>query len=296
MGEHRPAGERGEVVSSCWAQITDRSRAPTVSAVPRDGCGATVWLTGLPGAGKSTLAYTLARELADEGTAAHVLDGEVLRQGLTSDLGFSREHRGENARRVAHIALILAEAGVVALVALVSPYAADRQRARALHEEAGSAFVEVWVDTPLAICELRDPKGMYRRARRGELPELTGVDAPYEAALEADVRLRLPSLSKSVETVRAELSARGVARRSAEAGSGSAGLDNSPEVMLTLREREVLGLMELGLTNKEIANRLSIKLATVKNHVHNILDKLKADRRGKAVALARSRPQTLRRA
>jgi adenylyl-sulfate kinase len=142
--------------------------------------GATVWLTGLPASGKSTLAVEVEALLVGAGRPALRLDGDNLRHGLNGDLGFSAEDRAENVRRTAHAAALLAEAGVVALVALVSPYAADREAARAVHEAAGLQFVEVFVATPLSECERRDPKGLYARARAGELPGLTGVGDVYE--------------------------------------------------------------------------------------------------------------------
>jgi bifunctional enzyme CysN/CysC len=149
--------------------------------------GATVWITGLPASGKSTLAAALELRLVESGRPAYLLDGDNLRHGLNGDLGFSEADRAENVRRAAHVARLIADAGVVALVSLVSPYAAERARARALHDEAGLPFLEVWVDTPLAECERRDPKGLYARARAGELPDLTGVGAPYEAPTAADL-------------------------------------------------------------------------------------------------------------
>ena len=142
--------------------------------------GATVWLTGLPSSGKSTVAAAVEARLLGEGRPAYVLDGDNLRHGLNGDLGFSADDRAENVRRTAHAAALLAEAGVVALVALVSPYKADRETARAIHEASGVPFHEVWVSTGLAECERRDPKGLYARARAGELPGLTGVGDVYE--------------------------------------------------------------------------------------------------------------------
>jgi bifunctional enzyme CysN/CysC len=149
--------------------------------------GATIWLTGLPASGKSTLAVEIEALLIGAGRPALRLDGDNLRHGLNGDLGFSADDRAENVRRTAHAAALLAEAGVVALVALVSPYASDRATARAIHEGAGVPFHEVWVATGLAECERRDPKGLYARARAGELQHLTGVDDPYEPPDAPDV-------------------------------------------------------------------------------------------------------------
>jgi len=143
--------------------------------------GATIWLTGLPASGKSTLAAALEQQLVAADRPAYVLDGDNLRHGLNGDLGFSDQDRAENVRRTAHVARLMADAGLIALVSLVSPFAAERDRARALHAQDGLPFFEVWVDTPVEVCEQRDPKGLYARARAGELSGLTGVDAPYEA-------------------------------------------------------------------------------------------------------------------
>ncbi len=138
----------------------------------------TVWLTGLSGSGKSTLARNLERALADRGYAAFVLDGDTVRGGLCSDLGFSGADRMENIRRVAHVAAMMNDAGLIVITAFISPYRLDRRRAR---EVIGSErFVEVFVDSPLDVCEQRDAKGLYRKARAGELPEFTGITAPYE--------------------------------------------------------------------------------------------------------------------
>jgi adenylyl-sulfate kinase len=142
--------------------------------------GATVWFTGLPASGKSTIAAELEARLLAAGRSAYVLDGDNLRHGLNGDLGFTAADRAENVRRTAEVSALLADAGVVVLVALVSPYRADRAAARAAHERQGLAFVEVHVATTLEECERRDPKGLYARARKGELQGMTGVDDPYE--------------------------------------------------------------------------------------------------------------------
>ncbi|MEU5760938.1 adenylyl-sulfate kinase [Nocardia sp. NPDC047648] len=152
--------------------------------------GLTVWLTGLSGSGKSTVAVELERRLVAAGRPAFLLDGDNLRHGLNSDLGFSTADREENVRRVGEVAKLFAEAGVVAVVSLISPYRADRDRVRAAHEAAGIPFLEVFVDTPLSVCEARDPKGMYAKARAGEIRGFTGIDDPYEAPTEAEIVLR----------------------------------------------------------------------------------------------------------
>jgi len=143
--------------------------------------GATIWLTGLSGSGKSTIATAVEHTLVSSGRAAYMLDGDNLRHGLNANLGFSAEDRAENVRRVGEVAKVLADSGAVAVVSLVSPYAEDRDKVRAAHEEAGLPFYEVFVDTPLEECERRDPKGLYAKARAGEITDLTGIGSPYEA-------------------------------------------------------------------------------------------------------------------
>ncbi len=168
------------------------------------GCaGATVWFTGLPAAGKSTLASAVEERLVEGGRSAFLLDGDNLRHGLNGDLGFDEQARRENVRRTAHVARLLAESGSIALVSLVSPYAADREAAAALHHEAELTFFEVFVNTPLALCQERDPKGLYARARSGELCGLTGVGAPYEEPEHPDLVLRSgdETVAQAVERV-----------------------------------------------------------------------------------------------
>jgi len=147
----------------------------------RPSQGATIWFTGLSGSGKSTVATACEVQLIGGGRPAYVLDGDNIRHGLNGDLGFSAEDRAENVRRVGHVACLMADAGLVALVPLVSPYRADRDAVRRLHEAADLRFIEVFVDTPIELCEQRDPKGLYAKARAGELKGFTGVDDPYEA-------------------------------------------------------------------------------------------------------------------
>jgi bifunctional enzyme CysN/CysC len=151
--------------------------------------GATVWLTGLSGSGKSTIAVELERRLVVAGRPAYILDGDNLRHGLNADLGFSDEDRTENVRRVGEVARLLADAGVVALVPVISPFRAGRDAVRSKHEATGLRFVEVFVDTPLELCEKRDPKGLYEKARAGELRGFTGIDSPYEPPTTPEVVL-----------------------------------------------------------------------------------------------------------
>jgi bifunctional enzyme CysN/CysC len=172
--------------------------------------GATVWFTGLPSSGKSTLAAAVEERLVADGVPAYVLDGDNLRHGLNGDLGFDGIARAENVRRIAHVARLFADAGVVALVSLVSPYVADRELARRLHDEAELPFVEVYVNAPVSVCEERDPKGLYARARRGEISGFTGVDDPYEAPLQPDLEIRPAALPCGVDAVLAELAGHGV--------------------------------------------------------------------------------------
>ncbi|MGP0100389.1 MAG: adenylyl-sulfate kinase [Solirubrobacteraceae bacterium] len=174
--------------------------------------GATLWFTGLPGAGKSTVAAAVEERLLAAGQPAFLLDGDNLRHGLNGDLGFDEHARTENVRRTAHVARLLAESGTIALVSLVSPYAADRRAAAALHAADDLGFLEIFVDAPLELCEQRDPKGLYARARSGELAGLTGVGAPYEAPAEPDLVLGSfqETVEEEVERVMELLAARGL--------------------------------------------------------------------------------------
>ncbi|MEQ8840456.1 MAG: adenylyl-sulfate kinase [Acidimicrobiales bacterium] len=151
--------------------------------------GATVWFTGLSGSGKSTVATAVEKALLDTGRPCYVLDGDNVRMGLNGDLGFSAADRDENVRRVAEVGRLFADSGVVALIPLVSPYRAARDNARALHEAAEVPFFEVFVDTPIELCEQRDVKGLYAKARAGEITGFTGIDDPYEAPAAPELRL-----------------------------------------------------------------------------------------------------------
>jgi len=174
--------------------------------------GATVWLTGLSGSGKSTVAVAVERVLVGRGLPASVLDGDNLRHGLNAGLGFDAAGRAENVRRVGEVAILLAQAGVVALAPLVSPYRVDRDRVRARHEEAGVPFLEVHVATSLDECERRDPKGLYAKARRGELTGFTGIDDPWEPPTDPELRLDVGALDVQAAAVVALLDERVLAR------------------------------------------------------------------------------------
>jgi len=150
--------------------------------------GVTVWFTGLSASGKSTVAMLVDKHLTEMGHFCCVLDGDNIRHGLNSDLGFSPEDRNENIRRIGEVSKLLADNGAISLTAFISPYRADRDRNRAIHK-AGN-FVEVYVDCPLDACERRDPRGLYAKARAGDIPEFTGISAPYDAPLEPELVLK----------------------------------------------------------------------------------------------------------
>jgi adenylylsulfate kinase len=150
--------------------------------------GVTVWLTGLSASGKSTVALLVDQALTERGHHCCVLDGDNIRRGLNSDLGFSPEDRNENIRRIGEVARLFASHGTIALTAFISPYRVDRDRNRRIHDSGD--FVEVHVECPLEVCEARDPRGLYAKARSGEIPEFTGVSAPYEPPLDAEIVLR----------------------------------------------------------------------------------------------------------
>lgn len=150
--------------------------------------GCVLWLTGLSGSGKSTVARALEKALISHGHPAYVLDGDNVRHGLNSDLSFSPGDRTENIRRIGEVAALFADSGMIAITAFISPYREDRERAR--KSAAPLPFLEVFLDVPIAVCEARDPKGLYKKARAGEITDFTGVDAPYEAPKAPEISLR----------------------------------------------------------------------------------------------------------
>lgn len=173
---------------------------PSLSRRERNGFrkqrGLTIWFTGLSASGKSTIATALEQHLLHLGFAAYRLDGDNVRFGLNKDLGFSEADRNENIRRIAEVAKLFADSSTITLTSFISPYRKDRDSARALHaakgegEDEGLPFVEVYVDIPLEVAEQRDPKGLYKKAREGKIPEFTGISAPYEAPEKPEIHIR----------------------------------------------------------------------------------------------------------
>ena len=175
----------------------NRSDRNTIAA------GGTVWLTGLSGSGKSTLATACETALISGGRLAYTLDGDNVRHGLNVDLGFGPVDRVENVRRVGEVALLMADAGIVVLAPLISPYAAGRELIREKHHKAGLPFFEIHIATPIAVCEQRDTKGLYAKARMGEIPEFTGITAPYEEPEHPHLRIdtSITPLNESVAAI-----------------------------------------------------------------------------------------------
>ncbi|MCX2802271.1 adenylyl-sulfate kinase [Microbulbifer thermotolerans] len=174
--------------------------------------GVTLWFTGLSGSGKSTIAVAVEKALAARGVLSYRLDGDNIRLGINSNLGFSAEDRKENIRRVGEISKLFADSGVVVLSSFISPYREDREMVRRMHEEGNLPYLEVFVDCALEEAESRDPKGLYKKARAGEIRGFTGIDDPYEAPLSPELHLRTDrmSLEEEVETVISSLQARGI--------------------------------------------------------------------------------------
>jgi adenylylsulfate kinase len=175
--------------------------------------GATVWLTGLPSAGKTTLAHALAEKLRAEGRRVEVLDGDEIREFLSAGLGFTREDRHTNVTRIGYVAELLARNGVLALAPVIAPYADSREAVRKRHQAEGTAYLEVHVATPVEVCSVRDVKGLYAKQAAGELTGLTGVDDPYEAPADPDLRIEshTQSVDESAAALYALLTERGLA-------------------------------------------------------------------------------------
>src|SRR5205823_6021555 len=164
--------------------------------------GATLWFTGLSGSGKSTIAFTLEHALVQRGHLAYVLDGDNIRHGLNKNLGFSAADREENIRRIGEVAKLFADAGLITMTSFISPYRKDRDVVRELHKAGNLPFIEVFVNTPIGTCEQRDPKGLYKKARAGQLKGFTGIDDPYEEPLKPELTIDCTSVSPQDATVR----------------------------------------------------------------------------------------------
>jgi adenylylsulfate kinase len=182
--------------------------------------GATIWFTGLSGSGKSTIAFTVEHALVERGHLAYVADGDNIRHGLNKNLGFSAADREENIRRIGEVAKLFADAGLITLTSFISPYRKDRDQARKIHEEAGLSFIEIFVDVPINVCETRDPKGLYRKARaalaEGKGMGFTGVDDPYEPPLKPELVIHNDRLTpqEAAAEVLAYLEGKGLLNRS----------------------------------------------------------------------------------
>jgi len=157
--------------------------------------GCTLWMTGLSGSGKSTVAVALEQVLIQQGHHAYRLDGDNIRHGLNKNLGFSAEDRAENIRRIGEVAKLFADSGMITITSFISPYVKDRDGVRELHKAADVPFFEVYVDAPLDVAEERDPKGLYKKARAGEIKGFTGIDDPYEAPISAELHLKTHEMS-----------------------------------------------------------------------------------------------------
>lgn len=157
--------------------------------------GVTLWFTGLSGSGKSTVAVALEKALMERGKIAYRLDGDNIRMGINKNLGFSAEDRTENIRRIGEISKLFVDSGMIVLSSFISPYRADRDQVRALHEESGFIFIEIFVDCSLEIAEERDPKGLYKKARAGEIKGFTGIDDPYEAPINAEIHIHTDKMT-----------------------------------------------------------------------------------------------------
>ena len=178
-------------MASVWSQSGGQGRITEAK-------GVVIWFTGLSGSGKSTIANQVANGLHQLGKLTYVLDGDNIRHGLNKNLGFSPEDREENIRRIGEVAKLFADAGVITTTAFISPYRKDRDKAREILEDG--RFIEVFVDCPLEVCESRDPKGLYKKARAGEIKEFTGIDAPYEVPENAEIVINTNDLDLAAST------------------------------------------------------------------------------------------------
>ena len=240
--------------------------------------GMTLWLTGLSGSGKSSVAVEIERRLVAAGQPAYILDGDNLRHGLNSDLGFSPEDRQENVRRVAEVARLIADAGVVAIVSLVSPYRADRDAARAAHEADGLPFLEIFMDTPLEVAEARDTKGLYAKARAGEITDFTGINAPYEAPMRPDLLLRPERRRRRyARGNRHRLSREARSEQERDAALAAELAERAGALLLDLQRTSGLTGKELGKAGDAQANELLLGLLAERRPGDAVLSEESAD-------------------
>ena len=217
----RRIGGGGVIDSAVEEASESKGASPLSRAAILGHRGCIVWMTGLSGAGKSTLAQALEQRLLRSGILCAILDGDVLRTGLSRNLGFTADDRSENLRRAAELAIHLADAGVVVIAALISPFRSDRALAAERAKERGVPFAEVFVNAPLAECERRDPKQLYQKARAGKIPQFTGIDSPYEAPLAPDLELRTDKLTVPEAIERLTQLALGLAQPAEQTGAGA---------------------------------------------------------------------------
>lgn len=185
MNDTNPSENRSTNIQWHEGEVSRDDRAKVLG---HQGC--TLWLTGLSGSGKSTIGVALEHALISRKVLAYRLDGDNVRHGLNANLGFGADDRTENIRRIGEVAKLFADAGVVTISSFISPYQRDRDQVRKIHQDAGLTFLEVFIDTPIEICEQRDPKGLYKKARAGEIKGFTGIDDPYEAPTSAEIHVR----------------------------------------------------------------------------------------------------------
>jgi bifunctional enzyme CysN/CysC len=217
----RRIGGGGVIDSVVEEPVESRGSNPISRSAILGHRGCIVWMTGLSGSGKSTLAQALEQRLLNAGILSAILDGDVLRTGLSRNLGFTPDDRSENLRRATELAIHLADAGVVVIAALISPFRADRAMAAERAKERGVPFAEVFINAPLAECERRDPKQLYKKARAGQIPQFTGIDSPYEAPLAPDLELRTDKLAVDAAIEQLTELTLGLARPNEQAGLGA---------------------------------------------------------------------------
>lgn len=245
--------QNGHVATNVTYQTQHVSRDKRSQALGQRGGfrGCTIWLTGLSGAGKTTISFALEEYLVGKGIPAYSLDGDNIRHGLNKNLGFSQEDREENIRRISEVAKLFADGGIVCLTSFISPYRNDRDQARKLHDQAGLQFVECYVNTSLEVCEQRDVKGLYKKARNGQIKGFTGIDQVYEEPLKPELTIRAgdSSIDECVQQVVELLQQRGIVPESAVTAVKELFVPKKilPEAIAEAESLQVLDITELDL-------------------------------------------------